>query len=115
MTLAHVEPEPDREALNLGRLLRSARMARDLSQAELAGVIGVSERSVRSWEHGSPPPADALLALAEALRVRFVADPEHGWRVEEGTAPAAPPVVIVAGTVEAMHAALDRAGVPRAQ
>jgi hypothetical protein len=58
MTLAHVEPEPDRETLNLGRLLRSARMARDLSQAELAAVIGVSERSVRSWEHGSPPPAD---------------------------------------------------------
>jgi transcriptional regulator with XRE-family HTH domain len=84
MTLAHVEPEPDRETLNLGRLLRSARMTRDLSQAELAAVIGVSERSVRSWEHGSPPPADVLLALAEALRVRFVADPEHGWRVEEG-------------------------------
>jgi transcriptional regulator with XRE-family HTH domain len=100
----------------LGSVIREARERREMRQVDLAAAVHVGLSAISGWERGTQSPSATVLPLlAAALRVRFVADPEHGWRVEEGKAPAAAPVVIVAGTAEAMREALDRAGVPRAQ
>lgn len=50
------------------RLIK-ARDARDLKQKELAKAIGVSERSVKSWENGDRPKPSNVVKLASALRV----------------------------------------------
>jgi DNA-binding XRE family transcriptional regulator len=71
-----------RHAARLANRLRVARAERDVSQDELAGIVGVSRQTISSIETGQYGPS-ALLAfrLAEALRV-----PVHGlfW-IEEAS------------------------------
>jgi transcriptional regulator with XRE-family HTH domain len=50
--------------------LAKARSDFGLDQDELAACIGVSERTVRRWEHGERvPPADRVRDLAQLFRV----------------------------------------------
>ena len=50
--------------------LRALRLSCGLSQSELAGVVGVSTRAVKYWEHGQRTPNSAsLLALAHYFDV----------------------------------------------
>jgi putative transcriptional regulator len=52
----------------LGNRLKDARVARGLTQAELAARIGVSRKTVNTVENGVFVPSTTLaLALAEAL------------------------------------------------
>jgi putative transcriptional regulator len=53
--------------------LRVARAERDLSQAELARVVGVSRQTISSIETGQYCPSTVLaLRLAEALAAPFI-------------------------------------------
>ena len=50
--------------------LRTLRLSRNISQATLATVIGVSTRAVKYWEHGQRTPnAASLLTLAHYFDV----------------------------------------------
>ena len=42
--------------INMGKKIKHAREARGLSQAELANIIGVSDKTVSSWELGTRTP-----------------------------------------------------------
>ena len=56
--------------MTFGEKLRSARIALNLSQIELGEMVGVSERSIYSYEQtGAFPRKHILKKLAEALRV----------------------------------------------
>jgi transcriptional regulator with XRE-family HTH domain len=113
VALAHgIDPPSDSNA-ELGTLIRQARERAGIRQVDLAAAIHVGLSTVATWERGvHDVAADALPLIAAALGVRFVAEP-GGWRVVSGEP--AGPVVVVAGTAEAMNAALDRLGVPRAE
>lgn len=52
----------------LGQRIRQARLAADLTQAELAGRIGIAPQSVVQWESGKNSPSrDNLMKAAKAL------------------------------------------------
>ena len=54
-----------------GRIAR-ARARRNLTQAELAKLLGVSQAKVVNWEYGfHKPRRDVLLEIADALGVEF--------------------------------------------
>ena len=53
----------------LGDRIREARLAKDWTRVELAGRIGVNERTVGRWESGYPPKPEALVELATMLGV----------------------------------------------
>lgn len=58
------------EAAQVGALIRERRVARGLSQLELAGRLGVKQQSVSRWEAGeSLPRAQTFVRLAEVLGV----------------------------------------------
>lgn len=67
-----LEPEP----IRFGQRLQLLRTRRGMSREVLAGLIGKSTEWVRAVEKGrmKPPAMDAVLAIAEALRVRDLAD-----------------------------------------
>lgn len=56
---------------NLGARIRSYRMARGWSQADLASKIGVSRPTVTQWESGDTKNIrnDNLVSLAKALQI----------------------------------------------
>lgn len=48
--------------------IRTARLAADLTQAQLAAVLGIESMAVSKWERGLHSPSDSnLVALAERL------------------------------------------------
>ena len=49
--------------MNLAENIRRARLNRDMTQAALADVLGVSDRAVSRWERGTAAPDVALLPL----------------------------------------------------
>lgn len=54
----------------LGSRIRKFREARNLSQKELAQMIGVSNSRVSNWEQGiNRPDADIIVSLCHALTV----------------------------------------------
>lgn len=53
----------------LGRRIRTIRMARGMTQAELARATGVSRREVQNWEAGRRDPRSRLADIAAALSV----------------------------------------------
>ena len=56
--------------MTFGEKLKHARLGLNLSQAELAQMAGITERSIYSYEQtGTYPKAPALKKLAEALNV----------------------------------------------
>jgi transcriptional regulator with XRE-family HTH domain len=49
--------------------IRSARVAADLTQAQLAAHLGIESMAISKWERGRHAPSDGnLIALAECLR-----------------------------------------------
>jgi HTH-type transcriptional regulator/antitoxin HipB len=65
-------PEKWAAELPLGAALRRARLARGLSQAELASAAGVTQGSISNYERGVMVPTnDTLGALARALDLDF--------------------------------------------
>ena len=56
------------DAAVFGRFLAETRRAQDLTQAELAGRIGVTDKAVSRWERGVGfPDINTLEPLAAAL------------------------------------------------
>ncbi|MCW2934069.1 MAG: hypothetical protein JWM19_5031 [Actinomycetia bacterium] len=53
--------------MEFGELMRRLRENAGLTQLELATAIDVSERTVRTWETGKPPPAGKAHRVAELL------------------------------------------------
>jgi transcriptional regulator with XRE-family HTH domain len=54
----------------IGHRIRFARMARGVTQEQLALACGVAAGDVRDWEVGRGHlPADALVAIVEALAI----------------------------------------------
>lgn len=54
----------------IGRQIRAARKAKDLSQAELAAMVAVDVGYISRWERGQHRPSQANLErLARALEV----------------------------------------------
>lgn len=57
-------------ATRFGRLIRRRRRELEITQANLALGLRISQPSVSSWEHGeSVPTAQALLGLLRALEL----------------------------------------------
>lgn len=57
-------------AYEIGPRIRKYREAQNLSQKELAKLIGVSNSRVSNWEQGiNRPDVDILAAICEALKV----------------------------------------------
>ncbi|KAF0240845.1 MAG: phage regulatory [Planctomycetota bacterium] len=58
----------------LGAHLMALRQAAQLSQTELAEIVGVPQQSIAFWELGAKPPrSEVLVKLARALGVRVEA------------------------------------------
>ncbi|NUL46099.1 helix-turn-helix transcriptional regulator [Cellulosimicrobium funkei] len=52
----------------IGRTLRMARKTAGITQEELADLVGISDRTVRHIEKGSPAPSiGSVVAVANAL------------------------------------------------
>jgi transcriptional regulator with XRE-family HTH domain len=63
--------------------LRAWRLFRVLTQAELADAAGLSERSLRDLENGTPPRISTLRRLAKALGI----EPSDLYRLPEEREP----------------------------
>lgn len=53
----------------IGNKIRELRMSRNLTQAELGKLVGVSMQAVSKWERGGTPDIEVLLLLAEHFGV----------------------------------------------
>jgi len=53
----------------LGRRIRAVRRLRDMTQAELAKKIGISQREVQNWEAGRRDAHARLAEIATALDI----------------------------------------------
>ena len=61
------EVKPKAEA---GRAVRALRRGRDVTQAQLAKVLGCAESTICRWESGKRAlPLDALAEIAKAFKV----------------------------------------------
>lgn len=68
----------------VGRLLKELRNERSVTQAELAEMLGVSNRSVSRWENGmTMPDFDLLIELAEYYDIE-VGEILDGERKDDG-------------------------------
>ncbi|MFE0921229.1 helix-turn-helix domain-containing protein [Streptomyces nigra] len=71
-----VTPDPYADPLRFGQRTQILRERRGMTQAQLAGLIGISPHTLRKIENGQQkaPALDMVLRIAEALRVRNLAD-----------------------------------------
>jgi transcriptional regulator with XRE-family HTH domain len=102
----------------LGELIREQIRRRRMTHDELAAAIGVHRSTLSRWISGEVEPSPPhLSSLEEALGVQFVDDGDGRYHALDAAPAVDAPrvVVVVAGTAEAMEAALDRLGVPRAE
>ncbi|WP_435215947.1 helix-turn-helix transcriptional regulator [Streptomyces sp. bgisy034] len=69
-------PDLYADPLRFGQRVQILRERRGMTQAQLAGLIGISEHTLRKIENGQrgTPTLDRVLRIAEALRVRDLAD-----------------------------------------
>jgi transcriptional regulator with XRE-family HTH domain len=78
----------------LSEAIRSARRRADLSQLQLAELLGVRQSSVSQWERGSTRPSSVhLLALAAVLKASlldFAAPAAEPESPPSGGSPAGP-------------------------
>lgn len=56
------------DAANIAALIRSLRHQFQLSQADFAAQLGVSDRGVNRWENGHATPSPMALKLIKNLR-----------------------------------------------
>lgn len=61
---------------SLGETLRSARLARDLTQVQLARLLDIDDSLVSRYETGQKPPALTLVRLARILRLNVSVNAE---------------------------------------
>ena len=54
---------------NIGNIIRDLRVSRNLTQAELGRVVGVSMQAVSKWERGGLPDIGVLIVLADFFHV----------------------------------------------
>jgi len=94
--------------MNIGERITALRKERSISQAELAGKLGVSRQAVSKWEQGSSSPDTAkLIQLAELLGT----DVEY---LATGTSPEPKSVVLnVVETVERVEEKVVIRHIPR--
>jgi DNA-binding XRE family transcriptional regulator len=75
----------------LSEAIRSARRRADLSQLQLAELLGIRQSSVSQWERGSTKPSTVhLLALAAVLKASlldFVAPAANAATTTDATSP----------------------------
>ncbi len=56
--------------MKIGKLIKSIRIDKSLTQKQLADIIGISDKAVSKWERGNGAPDLSLLsALANALEI----------------------------------------------
>lgn len=69
-------PDPYADPLKFGQRVQILRERRGMTQAQLADLIDISPHTLRKIENGQqkPPRLDMVLRIAEALRVRDLAD-----------------------------------------
>lgn len=68
--------------MDIQDLIRAARRRLDLTQEELAELVGVHEKTVGKWERGlATPRGTKLVQLEKHLGVRFTNRPEDIRRV----------------------------------
>jgi transcriptional regulator with XRE-family HTH domain len=88
----------------LSEAIRSARRRADLSQLQLAELLGVRQSSVSQWERGSTRPSSVhLLALAAVLKASlldFAAPAAEPEPPPNGGSPAGPNGGSVAGQAD---------------
>lgn len=66
----------------IGRLIKTLRNEKDLTQSQLAEIIGVTDRAISKWENGrGTPDVSLLIPLSEALDVS-VLELLNGEKVE---------------------------------
>ena len=66
----------------LGEMIKTARLARNLTQMELAAHMNVSRSTISNWENGiSEPDFGTLCTLSAVLRCDFV--PRHAEITDE--------------------------------
>lgn len=64
--------------MELGKIIKSGRTKKGLTQDELAKLLGVTKVSIWSWESGRyVPDGKILIRLAEILDIVFELFPEH--------------------------------------
>lgn len=55
---------------NIGEIIRTMRMSRGMSQAQLAELVGMRRSAIGNYEHGiREPDLDTIEALADAFNV----------------------------------------------
>ncbi len=69
-------PDPYADPLKFGQRVQILRERRGMTQAQLADLVGLSPHTLRKIENGQQkaPALDMVLRIAEALRVRDLAD-----------------------------------------
>lgn len=73
------------DQIKIGNYLRTLRTQQGLTQAQLAEIIGVSNRSISRWENGSTLPDLSLLVwLVDYYHVP-ISNIIHGQETEEST------------------------------
>ena len=66
----------EKEVTQLLALLRPARQAKEMSQSQLADIIGVSDRAISVWELGTKTPRSEALERIKAWLAEVKAEPE---------------------------------------
>jgi putative transcriptional regulator len=74
------DPPPEISAKEITNL----RLKSGMSQADFAGVLNVSTKTVQSWEQGQRRPSHAALRLIEFFLSRSVRPARGGWDVSHG-------------------------------
>ena len=70
--LPHDYNAPRRTANSDANPIARARLAKGMTQGELAQEIGVSQQQLGQWEKGGrKPKVDALIRIADALGIDF--------------------------------------------
>ena len=72
----HATPDPYADPLRFGQRVQILRERRGMTQAQLAGLVGISEHTLRKLENGQrkAPGLEMVMRIAEALRVRDLSD-----------------------------------------
>jgi transcriptional regulator with XRE-family HTH domain len=61
--------DPAMDAKTIGERIRALRAARNLTQVQLAKLLGTSQQNLARWETGTDIPARVIPDIAAALKV----------------------------------------------
>jgi ribosome-binding protein aMBF1 (putative translation factor) len=84
--LAHVDPDQGWFFAQIAEQVVEQRRARQLSQADLADLVGTTQSAIARLEAGGRPPRiDTLLRIAEALDCELVVELRPRTRPRKGS------------------------------